>query len=547
MLQKSILLSELKHSPTNVRKVKGSDSGFKSLCASIKAKGLLHNLVVVKNGKGYNVIDGNRRLDALNAIYENSDDIKLVSCIVVDREDDELGLHANMMREDMHPLDECDAINALVADGSEDFDSVAGRFGQTKRWVEQRVGLSDLSDTAKEMFRQNKFGIGVATALTLGSVDKQNKFLEENKDHNLTANWVKSAMTGGKVALSNALFPTDSDSLLAMPDLDIESDLFSEDVFITNLDAFIKYQDMELQKIVQTHRDEGYMDVVLLKDEYWFDSPAVRGFTLVRDEKFDTGDMIMVISYNTYNYRIDKMQMITREMDEQEQANLEQQEAEEQEIEVTPMLMTKPQENLLNGYYGTYAKAVMYEKLHENPHNLEKLSKSLIVHRRLGYTYSGINRIGNVFADYQKQYPVDEEPHGYTTPEHEEFIEHHINLCRNAYEDDGVAPLHYCLNLPDEELDKLFVSIVITSLSKHDMQNEVLKEAGYDYTDHKGWFTPDTTWLNKYKAEQISQLEDYVFGKVKSGTKKSRVDALQKELQTNPVFNPFGDWPQFKE
>lgn len=547
MLQKSILLSELKHSPTNVRKVKGSDSGFKSLCASIKAKGLLHNLVVVKNGKGYNVIDGNRRLDALNAIHENSDDIKLVSCIVVDREDDELGLHANMMREDMHPLDECDAINALVADGSEDFDSVAGRFGQTKRWVEQRVGLSDLSDTAKEMFRQNKFGIGVATALTLGSVDKQNKFLEENKDHNLTANWVKSAMTGGKVALSNALFPTDSDSLLAMPDLDIESDLFSEDVFITNLDAFIKYQDMELQKIVQTHRDEGYMDVVLLKDEYWFDSPAVRGFTLVRDEKFDTGDMIMVISYNTYNYRIDKMQMITREMDEQEQANIEQQEAEEQEIEVTPMLMTKPQENLLNGYYGTYAKAVMYEKLHENPHNLEKLSKSLIVHRRLGYTYSGINRIGNVFADYQKQYPVDEEPHGYTTPEHEEFIEHHINLCRNAYEDDGVAPLHYCLNLQDEELDRLFVSIVITSLSKHDMQNEILKEAGYDYTDHKGWFTPDTTWLNKYKTEQISQLEDYVFGKVKSGTKKSRVDALQKELQTNPVFNPFGDWPQFKE
>ena len=547
MLQKSILLSELKHSPTNVRKVKGSDSGFKSLCASIKAKGLLHNLVVVKNGKGYNVIDGNRRLDALNAIYENSDDLKLVSCIVVDREDDELGLHANMMREDMHPLDECDAINALVADGSEDFDSVAGRFGQTKRWVEQRVGLSDLSDTAKEMFRQNKFGIGVATALTLGSIDKQNKFLEENKDHNLTANWVKSAMTGGKVALSNALFPTDSDSLLAMPDLDIESDLFSEDVFITNLDAFIKYQDMELQKIVQTHRDEGYMDVVLLKDEYWFDSPAVRGFTLVRDEKFDTGDMIMVISYNTYNYRIDKMQMITREMDEQEQANIEQQEAEEQEIEVTPMLMTKPQENLLNGYYGTYAKAVMYEKLHENPHNLEKLSKSLIVHRRLGYTYSGINRIGNVFADYQKQYPVDEEPDGYTTPEHEEFIEHHINLCRNAYEDDGVAPLHYCLNLQDEELDRLFVSIVITSLSKHDMQNEVLKEAGYDYTDHKGWFTPDTTWLNKYKTEQISQLEDYVFGKVKSGTKKSRVDALQKELQTNPVFNPFGDWPQFKE
>ena len=51
-----------------------------------------------------------------------------------------------MIREDMHPLDG-DVINALVGDGQGD--SVAARFGQTKRWVEQRISLSDLSITPR--------------------------------------------------------------------------------------------------------------------------------------------------------------------------------------------------------------------------------------------------------------------------------------------------------------------------------------------------------------------------------------------------------------
>ena len=113
-MQTQIELKELKHSPNNVRKVKPSDSGFKALCASIQSCGLLHNLVVTPNGKGYVVIDGNRRLDALKTIYKGKSTTP-VNCIVLDEDSAEVGLHANMIREDMHPLDECDVINALVA------------------------------------------------------------------------------------------------------------------------------------------------------------------------------------------------------------------------------------------------------------------------------------------------------------------------------------------------------------------------------------------------------------------------------------------------
>ena len=66
MLQ--IPLNQLKPAKNNVRQVKASKESLAHLKASIESQGLLHNLVVMKNGAGYHVIDGNRRLQALYAI-----------------------------------------------------------------------------------------------------------------------------------------------------------------------------------------------------------------------------------------------------------------------------------------------------------------------------------------------------------------------------------------------------------------------------------------------------------------------------------------------
>ena len=172
-MQQQIKLEELVHSPNNVRKVKSSKDSIDQLKASIQSKGMLHNLVVVQGDNSYEVIDGNRRLEALKELYQDTD---LVSCIVLDSDDGEVGLHANMMREDMHPLDECDVIQALVADGTEDYDSVAVRFGSTDKWVKQRVSLSELSDTARALFRDSKINLSVAQAFTLGTAEKQDKY-----------------------------------------------------------------------------------------------------------------------------------------------------------------------------------------------------------------------------------------------------------------------------------------------------------------------------------------------------------------------------------
>ena len=535
-MQQQIRLKELKHSPNNVRQVKASKSSHHQLVASIRSKGLLHNLVVVKNGEGYNVVDGNRRLDALNQIYR--DKATPINCVVLDTDDSEAGLHANMMREDMHPLDECDVILALVGDGQEDFASVASRFGQTDRWVKQRVGLAELSDKAKQMFRNNEFNISIAEALTLGDHEKQDKYLEENVHYYVQS--VRHYMTAKKVEARHALFEINQTNRAR---LHIETDLFSDEEYITNLEEFARLQDLYLLDMVEQKRSRGYADVYLLKDELYFDSPVCRGFSAVYDENHESysiSEKILAIQYNSFNYSVRETEMVLNETREQHET---QEDVVEEEEEVTPLTMSKPQEALLAGYFAHFMKdSIFSEKL-----NYVKFSKALLCHRSLGYTYNQTNRVGHVYADHQPLFHSEEYPDDYVRPSHEDCIQRHIDAARIAFNDDGTTPIKYCIDLDDAELDELFVACCLTGLGRYDFYTDTIKEVVSDYTaDSQGWFKPDVKWLNKYKMNQIEMLEDYVFGKVSSGPKKPRLEALAKALATKPVFDPFGSWPQYK-
>ena len=538
MLQ--IPLNQLKPAKNNVRKVQSSSESLNALAASIESQGLLHNLVIRKNGKGYEVIDGNRRLEALKKLY-GKEAANEVNCIEIFDNDSEVGLHANMMREDMHPLDECDVIHALCADGEEDFDSVGKRFGQTNQWVRQRVALSELSDKAKEMFRNYEFGIGVASALTLGSHEQQDKFLDEHKGRDIHVSWVKQAMTQKKVPTSAALFDITNPSPQVIADLGIESDLFSEESFITNLDKFEEYQNAHIDGYIQDRRDEGYQDVVYLKDEYHFDSPQCRGWSSVYDETIPNEDCILVVTYNSYTHQLKDLRMMSKEQLELE-SKLEEQ---EEEIELTPLVYTEPQRQLLSGYYAREMKQKLWD--YEDHSELTKLMMAIVCHRRLGYTYSYEHRIGNIIAEEQNIFPREEYPDDYVAPDYEEYIDIHIQASREAFDNNGTTPLQYCLDLERKELSRLFSAICLTAISKHDCQNEIFQAASPAVVESQGWFKPDYKWLNKYKTAQIDMLTAYILGAPKEGTKKEKVTHLQMHMQMAPRFDPYGDWPQSKE
>ena len=519
---KQIPLSELKHSPNNVRKVKPSDQGFKSLCASISSKGLLHNLVVAKNGKGYEVVDGNRRLDALTSVYA-SDNPK-INCIVIDKDDAEIGLHANMMREDMHPLDECDVIMALCHDGSEDLDSVAVRFGQTTKWVKQRISLSELSDKAKAMFRDGMFNMSTAQALTLGSHDKQDDYLDNN-EHNLNAASAKRAMTSAKIPTTAALFTVD----MHRDTLGIEADLFGDEEFITNREEFDRLQKSYIDNVVQGFRDEGYYDVVYLEDQYYWDSPELRGFQRCHNpEEYDVSRLIMVVTYNSFGYKIDTALMVHYETKEEEEAK------KDQEKELTPMDYSTPQSALVDSYF---AHHVLNEMLTTDKIDMVRFFKAMLCHRKLGWSGHHVHRVGQIYADPQTIFT--ENPDDYTPLPNEAVIKRHKDI---ALELDGTTPLMYCYTLSDEELDELFVACCAEGLSRSDFQAEAMQDFINDINP-TDWFKPDESWVNKWKVPQLEQMEQWLYGGAKGGSKRDRVKKVTESLSTGK-FNPYGSWPQ---
>lgn len=533
-MQIQIPLSDLKHSPDNVRKVKAKDESFKALCASIKSIGLLHNLVVVKNGEGYHVIDGNRRLDALKAVYDNYQST-MIPCIEIPDADQEHGLHANMMREDMHPLDESDAIMAICGDGQESYDTVGARFGQTQLWVKQRVALAELSDKAKSMFRNGDFGLGVAQALTLGTHQRQDDYLTDN-DY-ISEHTAKRAMTHAKIPMSACLFEID-DKAYHYSALDVQSDLFGDEMYITNRDVFEEYQNQYIEGVLDECRKEGYLEVRYYVDQYHWDIKDLKRYRNVYNEAdYDVSEMILVVTYNTMRYQIDFHKMVEHQTADATEA---QQAEAESDDGITPMTMTGPQRELVDSYYTDAMVRALWDA--DSPIDPVKFMKAMLCHRKLGYSNHHVHRVGHIYADPQRIFPTDGEPYGYTIPPFNKTIEFHKSAALDQYESDGVTPLNYCYNLPLDELDDLFVASCLQSFGKSDFQSEAM-EFVRDSVALDNWFKPDETWVNKWKVNQLDMMEEWLFGAVKHGTKPERVKRISEELVRTGRFDPYGTWP----
>jgi ParB family chromosome partitioning protein len=173
---RSIPLNQLVLSPTNVRKTPASPAEDAALEASIRARGILQNLIVHPAGiyaKGdYEVVAGGRRLKILQKLAAegviDAEDYK-VSCKIEHPEDAiETSLAENTVRAAMHPADEFVAMAALI-DGGAAIDQVATRFGTSERHVRQRLRLGKLAPELLDAYRAGDISLDAVTAFTLGA------------------------------------------------------------------------------------------------------------------------------------------------------------------------------------------------------------------------------------------------------------------------------------------------------------------------------------------------------------------------------------------
>jgi ParB family chromosome partitioning protein len=169
-------LEQLMLSPENVRKTPATEAEDAELEASIRAEGILQNLIVHPtgiDGKGVYLVDaGGRRLAILQKLAaEGVIDAKQyeVPCKIEQAEDAvETSLAENTIRAAMHPADEYVAMAALI-DAGASIEDVARRFGTSERHVRQRLRLGKLAPELLDAFRAGDLALETVTAFTLGA------------------------------------------------------------------------------------------------------------------------------------------------------------------------------------------------------------------------------------------------------------------------------------------------------------------------------------------------------------------------------------------
>jgi len=139
-----VKISWLKHSPTNPRKTY-PEKELAELAASIGMYGIINPITVRTDAvEGFEVVAGNRRFrGALLAGLE------FVPCIIRQLTDEQvldIQIAENLHRQDVPPLEEAAAFQAMLDTKKITIDELAGKIGKSERYVYRRLKLNNLHE-----------------------------------------------------------------------------------------------------------------------------------------------------------------------------------------------------------------------------------------------------------------------------------------------------------------------------------------------------------------------------------------------------------------
>lgn len=177
-----IPLSQLRESPFNPRR---TFHGIEELAASIKAEGRVHQPLLVRPilpnplrddiTDGFEVIFGHRRLRAAAAAGLTS-----VPCMVRTMSDAEARsaqIAENLQRADVHPIEEAEGMQAMMADGLS-ADELAETVGKSRSYVYSRLKLLQACPQVRDACLAGKIGSEVALLVArVGNAKLQAKAL----------------------------------------------------------------------------------------------------------------------------------------------------------------------------------------------------------------------------------------------------------------------------------------------------------------------------------------------------------------------------------
>lgn len=139
------------------------EEALQELSDSIKKYGVLEPLIVTKKSDYYEIIAGERRWRA--ARLAGLKEIPVVIREYTDKEIMEISLIENIQREDLNPIEEAQAYEALISQNNLKQEEVAERVSKSRSTITNSLRLLKLCEDVRQMVMYNMISTGHARAL----------------------------------------------------------------------------------------------------------------------------------------------------------------------------------------------------------------------------------------------------------------------------------------------------------------------------------------------------------------------------------------------
>jgi ParB family transcriptional regulator, chromosome partitioning protein len=174
---RNVSLSLLSESKTNPRRI-FDDAALQELAESIRTQGVLSPLLVRPlTEKSFEIVAGARRCRAAQIAEVDTIPVRIVQ--LNDAQALEAQLVENLIRADVHPMEEAQGFKALLDldEPTYSIEQIAARTGKPPAFVAARLKLIDLVPVAVEAFYRDDIGVGHALLLAKLPVDHQEQAL----------------------------------------------------------------------------------------------------------------------------------------------------------------------------------------------------------------------------------------------------------------------------------------------------------------------------------------------------------------------------------
>ena len=176
-----ISLNQIRPNPQQPRRSFDEDS-LSELAESIRSYGILQPLTVRRQGTGYELVAGERRLRAAAMAG-----LREVPCLVaqVGEEDSALlALMENLQRRDLDCWEEAEALSRLIARYGLSQEEAARRLGRSQPAVANKLRLLRLPDSVRQFLQENGLTERHARALLrLGTEEQQLSAAQAHRWH----------------------------------------------------------------------------------------------------------------------------------------------------------------------------------------------------------------------------------------------------------------------------------------------------------------------------------------------------------------------------